>query len=62
MVGKTFKVCAVGAGIIGVPVCAVVACQCPELSVALVDNDTDLIGRWNCDADFPISEVTFLFK
>ncbi|EUB58782.1 UDP-glucose 6-dehydrogenase [Echinococcus granulosus] len=57
MVGKKYKICGVGAGILGVPVCAVIASKCPEYSVSVVDCDRDIINQWNNGPDYPISEV-----
>ncbi len=58
MVGQNYKVCGVGAGILGVPVCAVIASQCPELSVSVVDGDSELVNHWNNGPDCPIQEVS----
>ncbi len=58
MVGQNYKVCGVGAGILGVPVCAVIASQCPELAVSVVDGDSELVNHWNNGPDCPIQEVS----
>ncbi|VDN15783.1 unnamed protein product [Dibothriocephalus latus] len=51
------KICGIGAGILGVPTCAVLAIQCPEIQVHVVDEDQDLVTRWNSEY-LPIDEVS----
>ncbi|KAM7537023.1 hypothetical protein Aperf_G00000078461 [Anoplocephala perfoliata] len=53
---KDYKICGVGVGILGVPVCSLIASKCPEFSVSVVDNDKVLVGQWNKGCDHPISE------
>uniref|UniRef100_A0A5K3EJF8 UDP-glucose 6-dehydrogenase n=1 Tax=Mesocestoides corti TaxID=53468 RepID=A0A5K3EJF8_MESCO len=57
MVHKNYKICGVGAGILGVPVCAVIASQFPEFSVSVVDDDNSLVDQWNSGSNYPISEL-----
>ncbi|KAL7065530.1 hypothetical protein AAHC03_05751 [Spirometra sp. Aus1] len=52
---KPCKICGIGAGILGVPTCAVLAMKCPEMQVCVVDEDQDLINRWNSEY-LPIDE------
>ena len=57
MTGPAYKVCVVGAGILGIPIGAVLATKCPQLSVSVVDGDSKLIDQWNNGAECPIEEV-----
>ena len=54
---KKYKICGVGAGILGVPICAVIASKWPEYYVSVVDSDKNIINQWNSGADYPIFEV-----
>nr|CDS29204.1 UDP glucose 6 dehydrogenase [Hymenolepis microstoma] len=56
MSSNTFKICGVGAGILGVPICSVIASKCPEFSVSVVDNDKAIIDQWNGGSEYPITE------
>jgi UDPglucose 6-dehydrogenase len=40
-------VCCIGAGYVGGPTCAVIARQCPDIRVTIVDIDQARIDRWN---------------
>ena len=48
-------VCCIGAGYVGGPTCAVIAQQCPNIRVTIVDIDQDRIDRWN-NGPIPIYE------
>lgn len=50
-------ICCIGAGILGVPNCAVIACEHPDIQVSVVDDDIDVITSWNSDIP-PINEVS----
>lgn len=54
------KVCCIGAGYVGGPTCAVIADQCPDVRVCVVDSNADRINAWNSD-ELPIYEVCVLF-
>lgn len=58
MNSKKFKICGVGAGILGVPICSVIASKCPEFSVSVVDNNKIIIDQWNRGSEYPITEVS----
>ncbi|KAJ2634852.1 hypothetical protein GGF40_003953 [Coemansia sp. RSA 1286] len=49
------NVCCIGAGYVGGPTCAVISAKCPEISVTVVDNDTQKIAAWNSD-EHPVYE------
>ena len=53
------KVCCIGAGYVGGPTSAVIAANCPELTVTVVDLNETRIAQWNSD-DLPIFEVRIL--
>ncbi|VDO13438.1 unnamed protein product [Rodentolepis nana] len=57
MSSNKFKICGVGAGILGVPICSVIASKCPEFSVSVVDNDKAIIDQWNKGSEHPITEA-----
>ena len=40
-------ICCIGAGYVGGPTMAVIAQQCPEIKVIVVDKNTDRIAAWN---------------
>ncbi len=48
---KIKNICCIGAGYVGGPTMAVIAKQCPEITVNVVDVNQDRIDAWN-DADF----------
>ncbi|MFO7903454.1 MAG: nucleotide sugar dehydrogenase [Planctomycetota bacterium] len=43
------NICCIGAGYVGGPTMAVIARQCPEISVHVVDVNAERIGAWNSD-------------
>ncbi|KAL3896241.1 MAG: hypothetical protein SGCHY_004198 [Lobulomycetales sp.] len=49
------KVCCVGAGYVGGPTCAILAHQCPDVKVTIVDINQTRIDAWNSDK-LPIYE------
>lgn len=51
------KICCIGAGYVGGPTCSVIAMQCPDIRVIVVDKNKDRINQWNSDL-LPIYEVT----
>lgn len=53
---KISKICCIGAGQVGGPVCSVIASKCPDIQVTVVDERDDLIDQWNSD-QLPIYEV-----
>ena len=44
---KIKRICCIGAGYVGGPTMAVIAHECPEIRVVVVDSDTDKINAWN---------------
>ena len=50
------KICCVGAGYVGGPTCSVIALNCPEIEVTVVDLSQPRIDAWNSDK-LPIYEV-----
>ena len=50
------KIVCVGAGYVGGPTCAVIAAQCPDIQVTVVDMNAEKIKQWNSD-QLPIYEV-----
>lgn len=49
-------ICCIGAGYVGGPSCAVLADQCPDVVVTVVDVDADRIQRWNHGPRLPVFE------
>lgn len=49
------KICCIGAGYVGGPTSVVIASQCPNIRVTVVDNDEDKIKAWNSN-NIPIYE------
>ena len=49
------KICCLGAGYVGGPTMAMIAHQCPEIDVHVVDLNPDRIAAWNSE-DLPIYE------
>lgn len=43
------KICCIGAGYVGGPTMSVIAKQCPEIQVTVVDINKDRIDQWNTD-------------
>ena len=52
------KICCIGAGYVGGPTMAVIARQCPDITVTVVDISEDRIAAWNAPNldDLPIYE------
>lgn len=46
---KISKICCIGAGYVGGPTMSVIASQCPEIQVTVVDINQERIDRWNDD-------------
>ena len=44
---KITKICCIGAGYVGGPTMSVIAKQCPEIQVTVVDINQDRIDQWN---------------
>ena len=44
---KITTICCVGAGYVGGPTMAVIAQQCPEIKIIVVDQSTERIAAWN---------------
>ena len=44
---KITKICCIGAGYVGGPTMSVIAKQCPEIQVTVVDINKDRIDQWN---------------
>lgn len=49
------KICCIGAGYVGGPTMAMIAKQCPDISVHVVDLNQDRINAWN-SSDLPVYE------
>ncbi|MBW6479252.1 MAG: UDP-glucose 6-dehydrogenase [Bacteroidales bacterium] len=56
---KVKSICCIGAGYVGGPTMAVIAQQCPEIKVTVVDINEDRIAQWQTD-DLPIYEPGLL--
>lgn len=50
------KICCIGAGYVGGPTCSVMALNCPDIQVTVVDISAERIAQWNSDK-LPIYEV-----
>ncbi|WP_419211091.1 nucleotide sugar dehydrogenase [Maribacter sp. X9] len=46
---KITKICCIGAGYVGGPTMSVIASQCPEIQVTVVDINEDRIAQWNTE-------------
>ena len=57
MMTEVKRICCIGAGYVGGPTCAIIASQCPEIKVTVVDLSQARINEWNSDK-LPIFEVT----
>ncbi|SMG20104.1 nucleotide sugar dehydrogenase [Arenibacter troitsensis] len=44
---KVTKICCIGAGYVGGPTMSVIASQCPEIKVTVVDINAERINQWN---------------
>lgn len=53
------EVCCIGAGYVGGPTCSIIAYNCPDIRVTVVDLSEEKINQWNSD-ELPIYEV-FIF-
>ena len=42
------KICCIGAGYVGGPTMAVIADNCPDLRIDIVDVNEERINDWNC--------------
>ena len=42
------KICCIGAGYVGGPTMAVIADNCPEINITVVDVNQHRIDQWNC--------------
>jgi len=49
------KICCIGAGYVGGPTMAVIARNCKDCAITVVDNNLDRINAWNSD-DLPVFE------
>ncbi len=52
---KMMKICCIGAGYVGGPTMAMIAHQCPDIQVTVVDVNAERIAAWNSDR-LPIHE------
>ncbi len=53
------RICCIGAGYVGGPTMAMIAKQCPQIDVTVVDVNSARIGQWNSD-DLPVYEPGLL--
>ena len=53
------KICCIGAGYVGGPTMAMIARQCPDITVSVVDLNRERIDAWNSD-DLPVYEPGLL--
>ena len=53
------KICRIGAGYVGGPTMAMIARQCPDITVSVVDLNRERIDAWNSD-DLPVYEPGLL--
>ena len=53
------KICCIGAGYVGGPTMAMIARQCPDIRVSVVDLNKERIDAWNSD-DLPVYEPGLL--
>ena len=49
------KICCIGAGYVGGPTMAMIAKQCPDIEVHVVDSNQARIDQWNSE-ELPIYE------
>ena len=52
---SSLRICCIGAGYVGGPTMAMIAKQCPDISVHVVDLNQARVDRWNSD-DLPVYE------
>ena len=51
------NICCIGAGFVGGPTMAVIALNCPEIKITVVDTNKEKIKLWNGDVDkLPVFE------
>ncbi|WFD30414.1 UDP-glucose 6-dehydrogenase [Malassezia sp. CBS 17886] len=57
---KITHICCIGAGYVGGPTCSVLAQQCPEITVTIVDVNPQRIAAWNSEdlQQLPVYEPT----
>ena len=54
---KVKNICCIGAGYVGGPTMAVIALECPDLIITVVDKDSKKIDAWNGDVNkLPVYE------
>ena len=53
--GSIRKICCLGAGYVGGPTCCIIAQQCPDITVTVVDKSAERVASWN-SASLPIYE------
>ena len=53
--GTIRNICCLGAGYVGGPTCCIIAQQCPDITVTVVDKSAERIASWN-SASLPIYE------
>ena len=53
------NICCIGAGYVGGPTMAVIAQQCPEIKITVVDKNKERITQWNNDdtSQLPVFEA-----
>ena len=59
------NICCIGAGFVGGPTMAVIALNCPEIKITVVDTNKEKIKLWNGDVDkLPVFEpgLSEMFK
>lgn len=56
---RVSKVCCIGAGYVGGPTSSMMAFQCPDVQVTVVDISEERISQWNSEK-LPIYEVTLI--
>jgi UDPglucose 6-dehydrogenase len=50
-------ICCIGAGYVGGPTCTIIALNCPDITVSIVDINPARIAAWNCDPDPATGEL-----
>ena len=53
--GSIRRICCLGAGYVGGPTCCIIAQQCPDITVTVVDKSAERVAAWN-SASLPIYE------
>ena len=54
-IGRIRNICCLGAGYVGGPTCCIIAQQCPDITVTVVDKSAERVASWN-SASLPIYE------